>query len=90
MNYFFTTVYTFSSPTPRVDWERLNGNMPAITRTESFGQELVIENIQYEDQATYECQGINDEAQFPIRQTISVYVECENLRKKKYLVPAAA
>jgi len=63
------------SPTPRVDWDRIDGIMPSRSRQESFGQELVIENVQYEDIGRYECQGINDEAQVPIRRSFDLSVE---------------
>ena len=68
------------SPTPRVDWVRDNGALPDRARTESFGQELVIENITYADEGNYECQGINDEAQTPIRRSFQLKVECTDPR----------
>ena len=51
--------------------------MPANARKDSFGQELVVENIQFEDQGKYECQGINDESQVPIRRSFDLSVECK-------------
>lgn len=54
-------------PTPHVDWVRLGGPMPRRSRQESFGHELVIEDIQFEDAGKYECQGQNDERATPIR-----------------------
>ena len=66
------------SPTPRVEWRRENGNLPERSRVESFGQELVVENIQYQDAGGYECEGINDEAQVPIRRSFDLVVECRS------------
>ena len=68
--------HTFS-PTPRVDWARIDGDLPSRSRKESFGQELVVENVQYEDAGKYECQGINDEIQTPIRRSFDLKIECK-------------
>ena len=50
--------------------------MPPRKREESFGQELVINNIQFEDAGKYECIGINDGAEVPIRKSFDIIVEC--------------
>lgn len=63
------------SPTPRVDWRRDGADMPPRSRPESFGQELVIENVQFEDDGKYECEGINDEAMVPIRRSFDLSIE---------------
>ena len=65
------------SPTPRVDWDRVDGEMPSRSRRESFGQELVVENVQFEDAGKYECQGINDENQTPERRSFELKIECK-------------
>ena len=65
----------FCSPTPRVSWDRLDGDMPSRARQESFGQELVIEDVQLEDNGMYECQGISEQAQIPIRRSFDLSVE---------------
>ena len=70
--------FCFFSPTPRVDWERQDEDLPPNHRIESFGQELIIENVQYENAGKYECQGINDEAMTPIRRSFDLRVECEH------------
>ena len=44
-------------------------------RQESYGQELVIENLQFEDEGDYECQGINDDASVPIRKSFILSIE---------------
>ena len=54
---------------------RQGARMPSRSREESFGQELVIENVQFEDMGQYECQGINEEAFIPIRRSFSLVVE---------------
>ena len=53
--------------------------MPPRKREESFGQELVIENIQFEDMGKYECQGINEETSIPIRRSFDVKVQCKSV-----------
>jgi len=50
--------------------------MPVRHRYESFGQQLTIDNVQYEDAGKYECQGINDMAMVPIRRSMDLSVEC--------------
>ena len=71
-------IYLIFSPTPKVDWRRINDVMPeGRWRQESYGQELVIENIQFEDAGNYECQGINDDASVPIRKSFILSVECK-------------
>ena len=50
--------------------------MPPRKREESFGQELVIENIQYQDAGKYECMGINEETSTPIRRSFDLKVQC--------------
>ena len=66
-----------------MDWERVGAAMPPRSRQESFGQELVIEDVQYEDAGKYECLGINDEAQTPIRRSFDLAIECRVL----YYIP---
>lgn len=66
------------NPTPRVDWYRSGADMPTGRyRTESFGQELVIEDVQMEDEGKYECQGINDEAQTPTIRSFTLKIEAK-------------
>lgn len=63
------------SPTPRVTWKRIGKEMPVNHRLTSFGQELNIDNVQYEDAGKYECQGINDMAMVPVRRSMDLSVE---------------
>jgi len=46
-------------------------------RLRSFGQELTIDNVQFEDAGTYECQGINENAVVPLRRSMDLSVECK-------------
>ncbi len=72
--------FGLSSPTPRVDWIRVDAEMPqGRWRQESFGQELVIENIQFEDVGKYECQGINDDTSVPIRRSFDLAIEGDSI-----------
>ena len=68
-----------SSPTPRVTWARQGADMPTRKREDSFGQELVIENIDFADAGKYECEGINEISPVPIRRSFSLSVECKLL-----------
>ena len=68
------------SPTPRVTWTRLGGNMPDTARMDKFGTELVIENIQLSHAGSYECSGINEEAQEPTRRSFTIVVEGTHLK----------
>ena len=51
--------------------------MPDRHRYESFGQQLNIDNVQFEDAGTYECQAINDNTMVPVRRSIDLSVECK-------------
>jgi len=62
-------------PTPRVTWDREGKPMPPRTKEESFGQELVIENVQAADMGKYECMGINDDTTVPVRYSFDLVIE---------------
>ena len=66
------------SPTPRVTWERKNGDLPDRSHQESYGMELVIEDVEFEDAGQYECVAINEVAPAPIRRSIILSVECKH------------
>ena len=65
------------SPTPLVDWEQSSGEMSPRARTESYGQELVIDNVQFDDAGTYQCGGINTETTSAVRYSFNVEVQCK-------------
>ena len=46
-------------PTPDVTWKRLDGPMPNNANMSSFGMELIIERVQFEDKGKYCCQATN-------------------------------
>ena len=67
------------SPTPDVHWERTDGRpLPDSAKIQSFGQELLIENIQFEDSGTYECWASNI-VTTRVPRTVHVRVECESV-----------
>jgi len=63
------------NPTPRVDWNRLNAPLPARAHKESFGMELVIDDIQFEDAGNYECNGLNEQTMVPIRRSVQLTIQ---------------
>lgn len=75
--YDYSCQCSLRSPTPHVSWVRVGQAMPSQARQESYGQELVIENVKAEDAGRYECQGINDEAPAPVKQSFYLSVECK-------------
>ena len=49
-----------TSPTPTVNWGRVNGVLPAGRyKTQQYATELVIRNIGKQDEGTYKCWGTN-------------------------------
>jgi len=48
-------------PTPTVTWTRLDAAMPSKNKLESFGQELVIESVDFSDRGRYQCSASNNE-----------------------------
>lgn len=76
----YTAKCIFSgNPTPEVHWERIDGSsMPDRARIGSFGQELTIEDLQFEDAGTYRCRATNHLSGYPVyrsQRTISLRVE---------------
>jgi len=49
--------------------------LPSRARIESFGHELVLENVLFEDAGTYTCASINDVTAIPVRRTFQLTVE---------------
>ena len=67
-----------SSPTPDVHWERTDGRpLPDRAKIQSFGQELLIENLQFEDAGTYECWATNAITGPRVSRTIHIRVDCK-------------
>ena len=58
-----------------MEWARQGKDMPDRARIENSGMELVIDNVEFEDAGIYECQGMNEEAQAPIRRSFNLSVE---------------
>ena len=50
--------------------------MPDRASLYSFGQELQIDNVQYSDNGSYECQGLNDMSMTPTRRSFILSIEC--------------
>ena len=51
--------------------------LPDRAKIQSFGQELMIGNLQFEDAGTYECWATNTNTQSRVQRTVTVRVECE-------------
>ncbi|KAK7102376.1 neuroglian-like isoform X2 [Littorina saxatilis] len=64
------------NPTPDVHWVRTDG-APLSDRAQirSFGQELLIENVDFGDVGTYECWGTNSITHTRVQRTISLRVQ---------------
>ena len=69
--------FVYCSPTPEVTWSRVGGQMSCRHRLESFGQQLIIDNVQLSDAGVYECIGINDMMATPVRSSLHLSVECK-------------
>ena len=63
-----------------MSWRRVAAKFPENrTFQESFGQDLVIKEVQFDDKGEYECQGFNEEAIVPITSVTDLKVECKNI-----------
>ncbi|GFO23158.1 neuronal cell adhesion molecule, partial [Plakobranchus ocellatus] len=63
------------NPTPDVHWERTDGKpLSDNAKLKSFGQELQIENLQFEDAGNYECWATNTIHQARQIRTFSIRV----------------
>ncbi|KAK7486747.1 hypothetical protein BaRGS_00022031, partial [Batillaria attramentaria] len=73
----FTVKCIFSgNPTPDVHWERTDGYpLPDRARITSFGMEMIIEDLQFDDAGVYECWATNTNTQTRVQRTISIRVE---------------
>lgn len=66
--------YSFR-PTPRVAWRRSDNRMPERVKPMSYGQELVISNVEFDDAGRYHCDGENPAGNST--KEIILIVECE-------------
>lgn len=62
-------------PTPEVRWERVIGQMPSSAQLMSFGQELVIRSVQFDDEGSYRCSANNSDTGSPVVQDFQLTVE---------------
>ncbi|CAD5115432.1 DgyrCDS4407 [Dimorphilus gyrociliatus] len=63
------------NPTPHINWHRANEPLPDRHKLESFGQELVINDIRESDNGVYQCSGINSNSIRPERFSFDLKVE---------------
>jgi len=66
------------SPTPRVSWRRLDAPMPRKNYNSSFGQELVIPDVDFSDKGKYECVASNSMSGPGSRREFTLIVECKS------------
>ncbi|KAH9489612.1 hypothetical protein Btru_037521 [Bulinus truncatus] len=63
------------NPTPDVHWERTdNKTMSRRVNTKSFGQELMIKNLQFEDAGTYACWATNSVSEERLYRTFNIRI----------------
>ena len=71
----------FRSPTPTILWRRLGGDSFGVkVRHTSFGQEIVVPNIELSDAGDYQCSASNSVSDYEVSQIFNVRVECESPR----------
>ncbi|KAL5013978.1 hypothetical protein ScPMuIL_008248 [Solemya velum] len=63
------------NPTPNVFWRRNNGTLPERSKTGSFTQELLIQDLRFSDAGEYECWGTNSETASQVSRTFTMRVE---------------
>ncbi|KAK7102380.1 neuroglian-like isoform X2 [Littorina saxatilis] len=73
----FTVKCIFAgNPTPDVHWERTDGApLPDRAKIQSFGQELMIQDLQFDDAGNYECWATNTNTQTRVQRTVTIRVE---------------
>ena len=69
------------SPTPSVEWVRLDKPLPPPPRVQvgQFGKEIMITNVNFEDAGQYQCRGTNQESPQPVTRDFELIVECEKI-----------
>ena len=58
MVYSNDSEFLFFSPTPEIEWVRINGDL-VTSRMIQYHQELLIRGIEFSDAGMYECRGKN-------------------------------
>ncbi len=78
-----THTHTLSvcSPTPSMEWDRLDKPLPPPPRVQvgPFGKEISIANVNFEDAGQYQCRGTNQESSQPVTRDFELIVECEKI-----------
>ena len=74
LNYFYII---YSSPTPTLEWRRVDKDLPEKVYPDGNGLSLTIPNVNYDDAGTYECSARNVNGGVPVRKTIKLEVECK-------------
>ena len=67
------------SPTPRVVWRRIDSPMPSKNYNSSFGQELVIPDVEFSDKGRYRCAATNSVSGSEVSRDFTLTVECKFL-----------
>lgn len=62
-------------PTPKVTWSRLDGSISETAEQTSFGQEIIIRNVQFEDEGSYRCSATNSKDRSPVSKDFQLIVE---------------
>lgn len=71
-------IIVLSSPTPRVTWStELTSDRLFMSNT-SYGQELVIRQVDFADAGHYQCSAYSDASPAPVTHNFTVIVECES------------
>ncbi|XP_012697891.1 contactin-1a [Clupea harengus] len=51
--------FALGNPIPKMQWKKMDGDLPATHEIVMAGGQLRLMNVQYEDEGTYECEAIN-------------------------------
>jgi hypothetical protein len=65
-----------------VSWNRITEegsyvNLPDNSRTEDYGQTLVIVGVRYDNAGTYQCTGQNEVGYTPLQKSVTMSVDCK-------------
>ncbi|XP_070546367.1 neuronal cell adhesion molecule-like [Ptychodera flava] len=78
-------------PTPKINWERVDEEMPVDrASTESFGQTLVVEKVDFSDEGLYNCSaenGINPGVWWLVRVRVEAAPYWEETPRDKTIPP---